>query len=92
MAQAPDLRKLANEASIYEMIGQSGKTYVFFFFPDGSVCAARRVAAANQAAARLDFTGVSVKETLYDCGAQDTIGTHTYQLGKDLLTRLEGCS
>ena len=91
MAQAPELRDLANQASIYEIIGQSGRTYVFFFFPDGSVCAARRVAAANQASARLDFTRVNVKAALDDCGTKDIIGT-TYQKGQALLKRLEGHS
>lgn len=90
MAQAPELRDLARQASIYEIIGQSGKAYVFFFFPDQSVCAARRVATANQACARLDFTGVEVKQALVDCGATDACGTHTYQRGRDLLNRLEG--
>lgn len=92
MAQAPEFRDMAKQASIYEMIGQSGRTYVIFFFPDGSVCAARRVAAGNQASARLDFTGVDVKKALVDCGATDACGTHTYQRGRDLLNRLEGRS
>ena len=89
MTQASDLRDLAKQASIYEIIGQSGKTYVFFFFPD-SVCAARRVATANQACARLDFARVDVKQALVDCGATDACGTHTYQRVRDLVNRLEG--
>jgi hypothetical protein len=92
MNQAPELRDLAKQASIYEVIGQSGRTYVFFFFPDGSVCAARRVAAGGPASARLDFTRVNVKAALRDCGAKDILGTHTYQIGKDLFNRLESNS
>ena len=89
MAQAPDFRDLAKQASIYEVIGQSGKTYVFFFFPDQSVCAARRVTAGNRASARLDFARVNVKAALDDCGARDIPGT-TYQKGVALLKLLEG--
>lgn len=89
MAQAPDLRNLAKETSIYEVIGQSGKTYVFFFFLDQSVCAARRVTAGNRASARLDFARVNVKAALDDCGTRDIPGT-TYQKGIALLKLLEG--
>jgi hypothetical protein len=88
MSQAPEFRDLAKQGSIYEVIGRSGKAYVFFFFPDGSVCAARRVAAGGPASARLDFTGVNVKAALKDCGAADVSGTHTYQIGRDLLNKL----
>jgi len=88
MAQAPDLRDLASQATVYEVIGQSGGTYVFFFFPDGSVCAAHRVAAGNLASARLDFKGVKVKAALDDCGTKEIPGA-TYQKGTALLRRLE---
>ena len=88
MAQAPKLRNLAEQASIYEVIGQSGRTYIFFFFPDGSVCAACRVATGNLASACLDFTRESVKAALDDCGTEDIPGT-TYQKGTALLRILE---
>lgn len=41
MSLASDFREAAKQATIYEVIGQSGASYVIFWFPDNSVCAAR---------------------------------------------------
>jgi len=69
-------------------MGESGKSYVFFFFPDdASVCAAKKVATDNRAVAQLDFN-IPTKSALRDCGVEK--GGTTYQKGQALLKQLEG--
>ena len=88
MSQASDVKEMASDATIYEVTGESGAVYVIFWFPDGSVCAARRLPSpSNQASARLEF--LETKECLDDCGVGDFEGT-TYQKGRELLKRIEG--
>lgn len=89
MSQASDFRTLAQAAKTYDVLGESGANYLIFWFPDGSVCAARRLPSGNKAAARLAFDGASVKACLDDCGVADFAGT-TYQKGTELLKRIEG--
>jgi len=67
-------------------MGQSGASYIIFWFADGSVCAAKKLPTDNRAAARLDFG--ETKTCLKDCGITDT-GQTTYQMGKELLDKLE---
>jgi hypothetical protein len=85
MSQASDFREAAQAVTIYEVMGQSGASYVIFWFDDGSVCAARKLPTNNAAAARLEFG--SVKPCLDDCGTSDFPGS-TYQKGAELLRRL----
>lgn len=86
MSSASDFKDMAQEATIYEVTGQSGAVYVIFWFPDGSVCAARHLPANGvRASARLEFQ--ATKPCLNDCGMADVQGT-TYQKGTELLRRL----
>lgn len=86
MSQSSDFRDAAETAqAVYEVIGKSGRTYVFFFFPDGSVCAAQREASRNGASAKLNFE-VKIKPALRDCGVV-AFGA-TYQESKLLLNQL----
>ena len=85
MSSASDFRNMAQTARIYEVLGQSGASYVIFWFDDGSVCAARKLPSGNKAAARLEFG--ATKPCLNDCGVEDFPGT-TYQKGAELLKRL----
>lgn len=85
-ALAPQLRDLGKMGTVYEVIGQSGTTYMFFWFGDGSVCAARKEPAGNRAAAQWVF--VEAKPSLDDCGVADFAG-NTYQKGIELRKRLE---
>jgi len=85
MSAASDFRTLAQSAA-YEVLGQSGTSYVIFWFNDGSVCAARKLPSGNKVAAHLEF-GMT-KPCLDDCGVADFAGT-TYQKGAELLKRLE---
>jgi len=88
MSSASDFKKMANAATVYEVTGKSGAVYVFFWFLDFSVCAARRLPAENaRASARLEFQ--DTKPCLDDCGLEDFEGT-TYQKGRELLRRIEG--
>ena len=87
MSLASDFKEAARSAeAIYEVIGQSGSTYIIFWFDDGSVCAAQRLPTENRAPARLKFG--ATKPCLDDCGVDDFPGT-TYQKGTELLQRLE---
>lgn len=86
MKSAPEFRKMAQEATaIYEVIGQSGACYVFFWFSDSSICAARKLPSGNKAAATLEFGPIT--PCLDDCGTSDFEGS-TYQKGAELLRRL----
>ena len=64
------------------MVGASGSVYIFFWFNDGSVCAAKKINTYNRASAGFDFE-VSTKACLDDCGAADFEGS-TYQKVADL--------
>lgn len=86
MSMASDFRSLAQQGTIYEVMGQSGKSHLIFWFPDGSVCAAQKVPTDNRAVAGLAFG--ATKPALDDCGVADYEGT-TYQKGTELLRRLE---
>jgi hypothetical protein len=86
MSSASDFRVMAQTATAYKVLGQSGASYVIFWFDDGSVCAARQLPSGNKAAARLEFG--ATKPCLDDCGTADFAGT-TYQKGTELLKRLE---
>ena len=87
MSGASDFRTAARSATIRQVIGQSGSTYIIFWFPDGSVCAAKKLASEDRASAQLEF--VATKPCLNDCGVSDYEGT-TYQKGTELLRRLRG--
>lgn len=87
MSAASNFREKAQTAkAIYKVLGQSGASYIIFWFDDGSVCTARPVPSGNLAAARLEFG--ATKPILDDCGVADFEGT-TYQKGTELLKRLE---
>ncbi len=87
MSLASDFRKTAQDATaIYEVIGQSGASYVISWFVDGSVCAAQKIPTDNFAGARLHFG--ETKKCLKDCGIVEQ-GQTTYQMGKQLLAKLE---
>lgn len=89
MSQSSQFESAAKEArAVYEMMGTSGKSYVFFFFADGSITAAKKVSSTNRAAARLDFDKVNVKAALRDC-LLETVDGNTYQKGQALLKELE---
>jgi len=85
MSSASDFRTLARAATIHEVIGSSGSSYVIFWFSDGSLCAARKLPSGNRAVARLDFG--QTKPYLDDCGMAGYAGT-TYQKGTELLRRI----
>jgi hypothetical protein len=85
MSLASEFRTTARTATIYEILGQSGASYVIFWFGDSSVCAARKLPTNNTAVARLEFG--ETKVCLKDCGIVDT-GQTTYQMGTELLARL----
>ena len=88
MSQASDFANQAkNATSIYEVIGESGATYVFYWFGDGSITVARRQATSNQQASAEFLFGKNVKGALDDCGLRKFDGT-TYQKGAELLKRL----
>lgn len=88
MSLGSDFKEKARQTkAIYELIGESGATYVIFWFEDGSVCAAQRVATQNRSVASLDFH-VPIKNCLDDCGVADFEGT-TYQKGTELLKRIQ---
>lgn len=86
MSQSSEFEIEARAAKVHELIGESGAAYVFFFFHDNSVCAARKVATNNRATAKLNFK-IKTKDALHDCGIESR-GT-TYQEGRDLLKQLE---
>jgi hypothetical protein len=87
MSAASSFREKAQTAkAIYKVLGQSGASYIIFWFDDGSVCTANEVPSGNLAAARLKFG--AVKPVLDDCGVADFEGA-TYQKGMELLRRLE---
>lgn len=87
MSQSSDFEEQARKAiAIVEAIGNSGKSYVFFFFDDNSVTAAQKMAATSfSVAAQLNFA-IRVNTALNDCGVSDFDGT-TYQKGRELLRR-----
>ena len=88
MSNASEFNAAAAQArDIYEVIGESGATYVFFWFPDGSVTAARRVASDTSQVAATYVFGKNTKAALDDCGLADFEGT-TYMKGSELLKRL----
>lgn len=87
MSQSSEFEIEARTAKVYELIGESGAAYVFFFFHDKSVCAAKKLATKNRAVASLDFK-IKTKDALRDCGVKEH-GT-TYQKGVLLLKELEG--
>lgn len=86
MSYASEIKNYLTLASCYEAIGQSGATYQFFLFKDGSVCAMKKIATKNQAAAQ--WVLVQAKPCLRDCGITDGDET-TYQKGQELLKRFE---
>ena len=86
MSLASDFRSQAQAATIYQVVGKSGATYIFYWFRDGSVCAARKLRSGNRASACWEFG--ATKPCLDDCGLDDFSGT-TYQKGTELLRRLE---
>lgn len=87
MSEASEFKQAARNATIYEVTGQSGAVYIFFWFADHSVCAARRLSAENaKASARLEFR--DTKTCLDDCGMAAFEGM-TYQKGRELLKRIE---
>lgn len=86
MSMASDFKAMADLATIYEVTGESGRVYMIFWFPDGSVNAARRLPSGNKAAAKLEFQ--ATKPCLDDCSVADFEGA-TYQKGQELLRRLE---
>ena len=86
MSLASDFRNQAQAATIYEVLGESGASYQFFWFKDGSVCAARKQPSGNVASAHWEFG--ATKPCLDDCGLEDYAGT-TYQKGAELLRRIE---
>ncbi len=90
MSKASDFKQKAKDAvEIYEMIGESGATYIFFWFSDHSITVARRKpATSNEAAAEYVF-GQNAKDALDDCGMRNIDGT-TYQKGSELLKRIKG--
>jgi hypothetical protein len=89
MSKASDFAEQAKQATkIYELIGDSGATYVFFWFGDGSVTAARRKPTKNKDASAEYQFAKDVKGALDDCGLSDFDGT-TYQKGAELLKRLK---
>lgn len=75
MSQASEFKISARSAEIYEVMGESGTSYVFFFSSDNSVCAAKKVAPKKRATARLDFR-IKTKPALFDCGI--AIPANTY--------------
>lgn len=89
MSQASDFKDMARDAKdIYEVVGNSGASYVFFWFTDGSVCAARRLPGRSAlTAARFEFQ--ETKVCLDDCGLANFQGS-TYQMGAELLRRIKG--
>ena len=89
MSQASKFGEQAKNANaIYEMVGNSGASYIFFWFSDGSIIAARRLPAdQGQAAAQFVF-GKNTKKALDDCGLSNFNGT-TYQKGQELLKRIQ---
>lgn len=89
MSQSSDFRELGRGATaIYEMVGDSGATYIFFWFEDHSICALKRLyEPTSGVAARWEFG--AIKPGLDDCGLTDFEGT-TYQKGRELLRRLRG--
>jgi len=86
MSLASDFRNQAQAATVYEVLGESGATYLFFWFKDGSVCAARKHPSSTSASARWEFG--ATKPCLDDCGLENYPGT-TYQKGAELLRRLQ---
>ena len=87
MSYASELKNYLELATCYEAIGQSGATYLFFFFKDGSVCAMKKTATDNKAAAQWVLD--QAKPCLRDCGITG-YGETTYQKGQELLRRFEG--
>ena len=86
MSKASDLKASAQQATIREVIGNSGSTYAIFRFPsDGSVCVAKKLPSADLSSARLEF--VTAKPSLNDCGVADFEGS-TGQKGRELFRRL----
>jgi hypothetical protein len=85
MSLASEFREAAQAATIYEVMGQSGASYVIFWFDDSSVCAARKLPTDNKAVARLEFG--ETKICLKDCGIA-YVGQTTYQMGAELLKRM----
>jgi hypothetical protein len=84
---ASDFKEAARSAAaMYEVVGQSGASYVIFWFDDGSVCTAQKRPTDNKAAARLEFG--ATKPCLDDCGVDDFTGS-TYQKSSELLKRIE---
>jgi hypothetical protein len=90
MSRSSEFNNAAGQArDIYEVIGESGATYIFFWFSDDSVTAARRKAADTSQVAATYVFGQNTKAALDDCGMADFEGT-TYQKGRELLKRLRG--
>lgn len=89
MSQASNFADQAKQATeIYELIGESGATYIFFWFADNSITAARRKPTSNNYASAEYLFGKNVKAALDDCGLSNFDGT-TYQKGSELLKRLK---
>jgi hypothetical protein len=85
MSLASDFKTAAKSAESYEVMGESGASYIFFFFPDHSVCAAKKVAPKKRATAQLIFQ-TKTKSALRDCGV--VVRGSTYQKGEELLKQL----
>ncbi|MEI7988574.1 MAG: hypothetical protein WCI88_06015 [Chloroflexota bacterium] len=87
MSAASDFWNTAQKATVYEVIGKSGVTYVIFWFFDGSVCAAHRVTSKNKASARWEFG--PIEQCLKDCGMADVVGNNE-KGAWELLSKLQG--
>ena len=89
MSHASEFGDAAKQAkAIYEVVGKSGASYVFFWFSDHSIIASRRLPSQNNLASARFVFGDNTMDALNDCGMTDTEGT-TYQKGRALLKRLQ---
>ncbi len=87
MSTATEFWNTAQKATVYEVIGKSGMTYIVFWFFDGSVCAAHKVSSKNKASARWEFG--PLEPCLKDCGLTDVVG-NTQKKAWELLSKLQG--
>ena len=66
MSQASDFGDIAKQAkAVYEVVGESGASYIFFWFSE-SVIGARRLPSENLTSARFEFR--NTMDALNDCG------------------------
>ncbi len=91
-AESRNFKDLAQSATIYEVMGDSGNSYVIFFMGDGSVCAAQIKPTQTRAGAQLIFS--ETKKCLLDClkafGVDTPREQTTYRIGHELRAVLEG--